>query len=259
MSLRSSTLRSTVIALAGMTLSFLVQQSLSAQETEKKTLYGNMQTVTQDMLNRAAGDGNNFLHTNGNYDQTRYYPARQINISNVQKLRPAWIFQTDVVETMETTPIVVDGIMYITEPPSTATALDARTGRPLWTYTPKIPSDVIVIGSPPVNRGVAVLDDLVFFGTVNCHLIALDAKTGILRWDTVVDDNKKGYYVTAAPLAIDGHIIIGISGAETGIRGFVDAYDPKTGKRLWRTYTVPGPGEAGRESWGGVSREPCRD
>jgi alcohol dehydrogenase (cytochrome c) len=154
---------------------------------------------------------------------------------------------------VETSPIVVDGVMYITEPPSTATALDVRTGRPLWTYTPKIPSDVIVIGSPPVNRGVAVLDDKVFFGTINCHLLALDAKTGIVRWDIAVDDNKKGYYVTGAPLAIDGKIIIGISGAETGIRGFLDAYDPKTGKRLWRTYTVPGVGEPGRETWGGDS------
>jgi glucose dehydrogenase len=114
MGLKSVLLRGGVIAMAVMTLSFLVQQSLNAQETEKKTLYGNMQTVTQDMMNRAASDGNNFLHTNGNYDQTRYFPAREINVANVQKLRPAWIFQTDVVETMETTPIVVDGIMYVT-------------------------------------------------------------------------------------------------------------------------------------------------
>lgn len=111
MSLSSTWLCGVVIALAGMTLNVLAQQAVKAQETEKKTLYGNMQTVTQDLLNRAPSDGNNFLHTNGNYNQTRYYPARQINISNVQKLRPAWIFQTDVVETMETTPIVVDGVM----------------------------------------------------------------------------------------------------------------------------------------------------
>ena len=142
---------------------------------------------------------------------------------------------------VETSPIVSDGVMYITEPPSTATALDLHTGRPLWTYTPKIPSDVIIIGSPPVNRGVAILDNTVFFGTVNCHLIALDAKSGVVRWDIKVDDNQKGYYITSAPLAIDGKIIVGTSGAETGIRGFIDAYDAKTGKRLWRTWTVPGP------------------
>ena len=154
---------------------------------------------------------------------------------------------------VETTPIVADGVMYITEPPSTVTALDVRTGRPLWTYTPNIPSDVIIIGSPPVNRGVAVLDDLVYVGTVHTHLIALDRRSGAVRWDTVVDENKNGYYMTLAPMAVDGKIIIGISGAETGIRGFIDAYDAKTGKRAWRTYTVPAPGEPGSETWRGES------
>jgi alcohol dehydrogenase (cytochrome c) len=103
-----------------------------------------------------------------------------------------------------------------------------------------------VIGSPPVNRGVAILDDSIYFGTVNGHLISLDAKSGIVRWDTTVEDNKHGYYLTLAPLALDGKIIVGVSGAETGIRGFVDAYDAKTGKLVWRTYTIPAPGEPGR-------------
>jgi len=98
---------------------------------------------------------------------------------------------------------------------------------------------VIVIGSPPVNRGVAILGDTVFVGTVHGHLIALDARSGAVRWDTTVDDNKFGYYVTSAPLALDGRIIIGVSGAEAGIRGFLDAYDPKTGARVWRSHTVP--------------------
>ncbi len=201
----------------------------------------------------AESDPSTWVTYSGNYQAQRFSLLDQINRQNVAQLKPTWMYQMRNPGLVETSPIVVNGIMYLTEPPSTATALDVRTGRPLWTYTPKIPADVIVIGSPPVNRGVAVLDDLVFFGTVNCHLIALDAKTGIVRWDTTVDDNKKGYYITAAPLAIDGRIIVGISGAETGIRGFLDAYDPKTGKRLWRTYTVPGPGEPGRETWGGDS------
>jgi alcohol dehydrogenase (cytochrome c) len=189
----------------------------------------------------------------GNYQAQRFSKLDQINRQNVSQLKPTWIYQMQSPGIVETTPIVSDGVMYITEPPSNATALDLRTGRPLWTYTPKIPSDVIIIGSPPVNRGVAILDNMVFFGTVNCHLIALDAKSGIVRWDTTVDDNQKGYYITSAPLAIDGKIIVGTSGAETGIRGFIDAYDAKTGKRLWRTWTVPGPGEPGSESWGGES------
>jgi alcohol dehydrogenase (cytochrome c) len=150
----------------------------------------------------------------------------------------------------ETSPVVADGVMYITEPPSTVTALDVRTGRPLWTWTPAIPDNVIVIGSPPVNRGVAILDDMVFAGSIAGHLTALDIRSGAVRWDIAVDDNRKGYYLTLAPLALDGKIVVGVSGAEAGIRGFIAAYEPKTGKQLWRTYTIPGVGEPGRESWG---------
>jgi len=201
----------------------------------------------------ADGDPSSWLTYSGNYQAQRFSALTQISRQNVTQLKPAWVYQMRNSGIVETTPIVADGVMYITEPPSTVTALDVRTGRPLWTYTPNIPNDVIIIGSPPVNRGVAVLDDLVFIGTVHTHLIALDRRSGAVRWDTVVDDNKNGYYMTLAPLAIDGKIIIGISGAETGIRGFIDAYDAKTGKRAWRTYTVPAPGEPGSETWKGES------
>jgi alcohol dehydrogenase (cytochrome c) len=194
-----------------------------------------------------------WLTYSGNYQAHRFSPLTQITRQNVAQLRPAWIYQVRRTGIVETTPIVADGVMYITEPPSTVTALDVRTGRPLWTYTPTIPTDVIVIGSPPVNRGVAILDDMVYVGTVHGHLIALDTKSGAVRWDIQVDDNKFGYYVTSAPLALDGRILIGVSGAEAGIRGFLDAYDPKTGKRVWRTHTIPGPGEPGHETWSGDS------
>jgi alcohol dehydrogenase (cytochrome c) len=201
----------------------------------------------------ADSDPSSWLTYNGNYQAQRFSALTQINRQNVTQLKLAWVYQMRNPGIVETTPIVADGVMYITEPPSTVTALDVRTGRPLWTYTPNIPQDVIIIGSPPVNRGVAVLDDLVYLATVHTHLIALDRRSGAVRWDTVVDNNKEGYYMTLAPMAIDGKIIIGISGAETGIRGFIDAYDAKTGKRAWRTYTVPGPGEPGSETWGGDS------
>ena len=184
----------------------------------------------------ANGNPSDWVTYSGNYQAQRFSQLDQINRTNVAQIKPSWVYQMRNAGIVETSPIIADGIMYITEPPSTATALDLHTGRPLWTYTPNIPSDVIIIGSPAVNRGVAILDNTVFYGTVNCHLIALDSKSGIVRWDIVVDDNKKGYYITAAPLAIDGKIIIGVSGAEAGIRGFVDAYDAKTGKRIWRTY-----------------------
>ena len=201
----------------------------------------------------ANGNPSDWVTYSGNYQAQRFSQLDQINRTNVAQIKPSWVYQMRNAGIVETSPIIADGIMYITEPPSTATALDLHTGRPLWTYTPNIPSDVIIIGSPAVNRGVAILDNTVFYGTVNCHLIALDSKSGIVRWDIVVDDNKKGYYITAAPLAIDGKIIIGVSGAEAGIRGFVDAYDAKTGNRIWRTWTVPGLGEPGSESWGGQS------
>jgi len=192
-----------------------------------------------------------WLTYSGNYQSQRFSPLTQTNRQNVSQLKPAWIYQVRRTGIVETSPIVADGVMYVTEPPSTVTALDVRSGRPLWTYTPKIPTDVIVIGSPPVNRGVAILDDTVFFGTVHGHLIALDARSGAVRWDTQVDDNKVGYYVTSAPLALEGRIIVGVSGAEAGIRGFLDAYDPKTGKRVWRAHTIPAPGEPGSDTWSG--------
>jgi alcohol dehydrogenase (cytochrome c) len=206
--------------------------------------------VPYQRLVQAGSTPNDWLTYSGNYNSQRYSALQQINRANVANLRPAWMYQIKRPGVFEASPIVADGVMYISEPPSTITALDVRTGRPLWTWTPAIPNNVIVIGSPPVNRGVAILDDMVFAGSIAGHLAALDAKTGVVRWDIVVDDNRKGYYLTLAPLALDGKIIVGVSGAEAGIRGFIAAYDPKTGKQLWRTYTIPGPGEPGRESWG---------
>jgi len=210
--------------------------------------------TAQVSYQRIAASGNtpsDWLTYSGNYQSHRFAPLDQINRQNVTQLKLAWVYQMRRTGTVETSPIVADGLMYLTEPPSTVTALDVHSGRPLWTYTPAIPPDVIVIGSPPVNRGVAVLDDLVFLGTVHGHLIALDAKSGVVRWDVSVENNKFGYYLTSAPLALDGKIVVGVSGAEAGIRGFLDAYEPKTGKRLWRTFTIPAPGEPGAETWGG--------
>ena len=211
------------------------------------------QVVPYQRLLRAESEPQNWLTYSGNYNAQRYSTLDQINRQNVGQIKPYWMYQLKRPGVFETTPIVVDGVMYITEPPSTVTALDVRTGRPLWTWSPAIPDDVIIIGSPPVNRGVAILDDTVFAGSVHGHLAALDAKTGALRWDVVVGDNKRGYYLTLAPLALNGKVIVGVSGAEAGIRGFIDAYDAKTGKLAWRTYTIPGPGEKGAETWGGES------
>ena len=211
--------------------------TVSAEEVKKATLYGNMTVVTQDMLNRAGGDANNFLHTNGNYSQTRYYPASQINTGNVKNLRPAWIFQTEVVESQETTPIVVNGVMYITTSFSHVYALDAATGEQIWYYKHKM-GPITTYCCGPNNRGVAVSGDKVFLGTLDAKLVALDAKSGKVVWEKQIADPEKGYSETMAPTAVNGKILIGTNGGEYGVRGFVKAYDAESGKLLWTFYTT---------------------
>jgi PQQ-dependent dehydrogenase (methanol/ethanol family) len=209
-----------------------------AQEVDSGTLYGDMQVVTQDMMNFAAGDGNNFLHTNGNYEQTRYYPARQINVDNVKKLRPAWIFQTEIVESQETTPIVVNGIMYITTSFNHVYALNAKTGAQIWHYKHKM-GPITTYCCGPNNRGVAAYGDKVYMGTLDAKLVALDAKTGKVVWEKQLADPELGYSETMSPTAVNGKILIGTNGGEYGIRGFVKAYDANSGELLWTFNTIP--------------------
>ncbi|SVA88195.1 uncharacterized protein METZ01_LOCUS141049 [marine metagenome] len=218
-------------------MSLAVGHSL-AEEVQRGTLYGNMTTVTQDMLNRAASDANNFLHTNGNYHQTRYYPASQINTSNVKGLRPAWIFQTEIVESQETTPIVVDGTMYITTSFNHVYALNAATGEQIWHFKHKM-GPITTYCCGPNNRGVAVHGDKVFMGTLDAKLVALDANSGALVWEQQIADPELGYSETMAPTAVNGKILIGTNGGEYGIRGFVKAFDANSGKLLWTFHTSP--------------------
>ncbi len=194
--------------------------------------------VSQSQLNNAARDGSNFLHTNANYEQTRYYPNAQINRNNVGRLHPAWIFQTEVKELMETSPIIVNGVMYVTTSYSHVYALDAKTGVEIWHFKPKL-GPVTTFCCGPNNRGVAVYNDRVYVGTLDAKLVALDAKTGSVVWEEQVGDPEKGYSETMAPTAVDGKILIGTNGGEYGIRGFVKAYDAKDGKLLWTFDTVP--------------------
>ncbi|MCS5604865.1 MAG: PQQ-binding-like beta-propeller repeat protein [Alphaproteobacteria bacterium] len=197
-----------------------------------------MSTVTQDMLSRAAGDANNFLHTNGNYAQTRYYPASQINTSNVKNLRPAWIFQTEIVESQETTPIVVDGTMYITTSFNHVYALNAATGEQIWHYKHKM-GPITTYCCGPNNRGVAVSGDKVFMGTLDSKLLAIDAKSGKVVWEQKIAEPELGYSETMAPTAVNGKILIGTNGGEYGIRGFVKAYDEESGELLWTFHSIP--------------------
>ena len=225
-------------ALVGLAVVIISANPFVAKEVKGETLYGNMATVTQDMMNRAGADANNFLHTNGNYSQTRYYPASQINTSNVKNLRPAWIFQTEIVESQETSPLVVNGVMYITTSFNHVYALDAATGAQIWHYKHKM-GPITTYCCGPNNRGVAAYGDKVFMGTLDARLIALNAKTGKLVWDTKIADPELGYSETMAPTAVNGKILIGTNGGEYGIRGFVKAYDANSGRLLWTFYSIP--------------------
>jgi alcohol dehydrogenase (cytochrome c) len=194
--------------------------------------------VTQDMLDKAANDQNNFLHTNGDYTQKRFSPDKQITTRNVGKLHPAWIFQTDVRESMETSPIIVNGVMYVTTSFSHVYALNAQTGEQLWHYQhPLGPITTYCCG--PNNRGVAVFEDKVYLATLDSKLVALDAKTGNKVWQSDIADPEAGYSETMAPTVVKGKVLIGTNGGEYGIRGFVKAYDAKDGKLLWTFNTIP--------------------
>lgn len=208
--------------------------------------------VTHERILNAAKEPGNWLTYSGEYRSCRHSQLNQITTANARKLQLKWVYQMPTTLTIETTPLVVEGIMYISEPPSNVVALDARTGRPFWRYKRALPSKVNVCCGQ-VNRGVALLSDRVFVGTVDAHLVALDAKTGTVLWDVPVADYKTGHSITVAPLIVKDMVVCGISGGEYGIRGFLDAYDANTGKRRWRFWTVPEPGQPGAESWGGNS------
>jgi alcohol dehydrogenase (cytochrome c) len=191
----------------------------------------------------------NWLTYSRTLDGNRYSPLAEVNAQNVAKLKVRWAFQfTD--PRSEVSPIVIDNILYITGPNS-ASAIDGRSGRPLWQWNRPLRPDYVSVGFTHVSRGPAVLDDKLFVATLDGYLVALDLKTGGERWSAKVLDYKLGYSMTMAPLAIDGKVVVGVSGGEAGIRGFIDAYDAKTGKQAWRFWTIPGPGEPGHDTWSG--------
>ena len=178
--------------------------------------------VSYDRLRQSDSEPGNWLTYSGNYSAQRYSGLNQITAANVQHLRPSWVYQILTTERIETSPLVADGVMYVSEPGGSVTALDTQTGRPLWKYV-----RTIVKGARgccgQVNRGVAILNDMVYVGTFDSHLVALDIKSGIVRWDSQVADPKLGYSITAAPLALKDKIVIGIAGGEYGVRGLLDA------------------------------------
>ena len=209
-----------------------------------KPMSSKLGMVTQQRLNDAHRDKNNWLHVNGGYNQTRYYPGSLIDSSNVGKLRPAFVFQTALIESLETAPLVVDGVMFLTTSYNHVYAINAVTGQEYWHYKHNM-GPITVYCCGPNNRGVAAADGMLYMGTLDAKLVALNAKTGKVAWETTIADPEKGYSETMAPTVVDGKVLIGTNGGEYGIRGFVKAFDAKTGNLLWTFHTIPEKGHEG--------------
>jgi alcohol dehydrogenase (cytochrome c) len=208
--------------------------------------------VTYRELRDGQADASKWLMYGRNYSGWRYSELDEINAGNVARLVPRWMFQTGINGKFETTPLVRDGLMYITAPSNHAFALDLATGRPMWHYAKPVPKGVNLCCGQ-VNRGFAALGDKLYKVNLESTLVAIDSKTGQEVWETRVEDFRRGYSATLAPLVVKDMIIVGIAGAEFGTRDFLDAYDAETGRRRWRFWTVAGPGEPGAETWGGDS------
>lgn len=206
--------------------------------------------ITSDRLLHAVDEPQNWLTYSGTYSAARYSGLRQIEPANVRNLELKWILQAQVSGSWEASPIVVDGVMYLTERPNDVLAVDARTGRLFWIYTYAGPTDYKVCCGAN-NRGLAIAGDTVFMGTLDAHLVAIDARNGRVVWNTAVADYSKGYSITVAPLVVRNKVIVGVGGGEYGIRGFIAAYDATTGKEVWRFNTIPAPGEPGSDTWTG--------
>ena len=218
---------------------------LSAQSAH--ALPGNYTPVTDARLRTP--EPSNWLQYRGNYAGWGYSPLDKINQNNVGKLELAWALSTGQTEGHQAPPIVNNGYMYVTTPGAQVIALDAKTGQELWRYKKEIPAEMLQLH--PTNRGVALYGDKVYVATVDCNLVALDAKTGKVIWIKPVGDWKALQYMTLAPLAAKGKIMVGSSGGETGVRGFIAAYDAETGAQAWRTFTTAAPGEPGGDTWPG--------
>ena len=208
--------------------------------------------ITWERLINAGDEPENWLMYSGTLDAQRYSQLDEINTSNVTDMELKWAYQIPVIDRAETVPLVVDGIMFITEAPSNLVAVDAQTGRQYWRYDHDLPEDLRICCGRN-NRGVAILGETLFMSTLDAHLVAIDARTGNVLWDVEVAAYDSGYSKTAAPLIVKDKVVTGIAGGEFGIRGFIDAYNAETGELEWRTYTIPGEGEPGNDTWSGDS------
>lgn len=214
---------------------------------------GAAHAATWDEIVAAGTQSQNWLTYGGDLGQNRFWPSQAINTSNVKNLRVKWVFQTGVIGSFENTPLVENGIMYVTTPYNHAFAIDTRTGQQLWHFQQKLGTVPLCCG--PNNRGVAILGDWLFMTTLDASLVAINKKTGEKGWETQVADPEMGYSLTMAPVVYKDKVIVGMGGAEYGIRGMISAYNAADGKLAWRWYTVPEPGEQqpdGHKGWEGA-------
>jgi alcohol dehydrogenase (cytochrome c) len=217
----------------------------AALAAAQSTALRDYKTVTAERLTKP--DDGDWTMIRRTYDGWGYSPLTQITPDNVQRLQPAWVFATGVNSGHEAAPLVNNGVMFVATPGSQVLAIDASTGNLLWRYRRQLPAGAIL--PHQTSRGVALYGDKVFFAAGDATLVAIDAKTGKEVWSKSVADNQTGYYMTLAPLVAGGTVMVGASGGELGIRGFVAGFQADTGEELWRTYTVPAPGEPGSETW----------
>lgn len=205
--------------------------------------------VDQRRLELAGSEPQNWLTYNGTYFSQHYSQLDGIDLSNVADLELRWVYQAESTDKFQATPLVVDGVMYVTEPPDKLVALDPASGREFWVYHHELPERIYPCCGR-VNRGAAILGDTLYWGTLDAKLVAVNAATGRKVWETtVVEDYERGYALTVAPLVVNGKVIVGTAGGEFGIRGYLAAYDAATGEEAWRFYTIPAPGEPGHETW----------
>lgn len=229
---------------------FIRQASVDAAmgKSSSNSEFSSFPPVSPEML-RSAGQSGDWLTYAGNFAGYRHGIQNQITRHNIQRVRLAWAAQLPAESaSLESSPIVVGGRMFVTESPEGVTALDARTGAILWEFHRPVPPNISLCCGAS-NRGVAVLGKNIYVATLDAHLLALDAATGAVIWDVEVADWRQGYSMTAAPLAIDDRIVVGIAGGDLGIRGFVTAYSALDGTQQWKFDTVPGPGQPGNETW----------
>ncbi len=208
--------------------------------------------VTWERLVNAADEPENWLMYSGTLDSQHFSGLDQIHNRNVGELELKWAYQIPQLDRAETVPLVVDGVMFITEAPSNVVAVDAATGRQYWRYNHELPDDLRICCGRN-NRGVAILGETLYMSTLDARLVAIDARTGNLVWNTEVADYRSGYSKTAAPLIVKDKVVTGIAGGEFGIRGFIDSYDATTGDLDWRADTIPGPDHPDNQTWAGES------